>query len=79
MIILGVDTSLRSTGYAVLETVGSRFRALDFGNIPNSPKLSISGCLLAINTKISELCEKWQKHWKKKALKQKFCRLVPNL
>lgn len=60
MIILGVDTSLRSTGYAVLETVGSRFRALDFGNIPNSPKLSISGCLLAINTKISELCEKWQ-------------------
>ena len=36
MIILGVDTSLRSTGFGVVETKGSRFVALDYGNIPNA-------------------------------------------
>ena len=30
MIILGVDTSLRSTGFGVVESVGSRLRALDY-------------------------------------------------
>lgn len=60
MIILGVDTSLRSTGYGVLETEGSRLRALEFGNIPNSPKLPISICLYNIHAKIAELCEKWK-------------------
>ena len=60
MIILGVDTSLRSTGYGVLETEGCRLRALEFGNIPNSPKLPVSICLYNIHAKIAELCEKWK-------------------
>lgn len=59
MIILGVDTSLRSTGYGVLETVGSRLRALDYGNIPNAPKLPVSACLRNIHVKISGLIAKW--------------------
>jgi crossover junction endodeoxyribonuclease RuvC len=57
MIILGVDTSLRSTGYGVLSVEGTRLRALDFGNIRNAPKLPLTKCLLAINRRIAELIE----------------------
>lgn len=60
MIILGVDTSLRSTGYGVLEVVGNRLRALDYGNIPNKPKLPVSACLIAIHTKIAALIGAWK-------------------
>ncbi|MBO5941329.1 MAG: crossover junction endodeoxyribonuclease RuvC [Kiritimatiellae bacterium] len=59
MIVLGVDTSLRSTGYGVLETVGSRMSAVEMGIIRNSQKTSLSGCLLKINATISELIEKY--------------------
>ena len=55
MIIIGVDTSLRSTGFGVLETKGSRLVALDYGNIPNAAKLPVSACLRNINRKIAEL------------------------
>lgn len=60
MIILGVDTSLRSTGYGVLETAGSRLRALAYGNIPNGPKVPISECLKRIHATIAELITVWQ-------------------
>lgn len=59
MIILGVDTSLRSTGYGVLEIVGSRERALAYGYIPNAPKLAVSECLKAIHAKIAALIAEW--------------------
>lgn len=59
MIILGVDTSLRSTGYGVLETAGSRMRALDYGNIPNAAKLPLSECLVKIHARIAELIARW--------------------
>ena len=55
MIVLGVDTSLRSTGYGVLEVRGTRMRALDYGNIPNAAKLPLTGCLKAIHAKVVEL------------------------
>lgn len=55
MRILGVDTSLRSTGYGVLETQGSRLVALDFGNIKNPAKMPLSKCLENIFGKIGEL------------------------
>ena len=55
MIVLGIDTSLRSTGYAVLEAQGSRLRAIDYGNIKNAPKLPLTGCLKAIHAKLEEL------------------------
>lgn len=57
MIVLGVDTSLRSTGYGVLEVLGTRMRALDYGTIPNAAKLPLTGCLKAIHAKIAELIE----------------------
>ncbi|MGN0853932.1 MAG: crossover junction endodeoxyribonuclease RuvC [Kiritimatiellia bacterium] len=59
MVILGVDTSLRSTGYGVLETQGSRMRAHAYGNIPNASRLAVSECLRNINLKIAELIAEW--------------------
>lgn len=55
MTILGIDTSLRSSGYGVLSVEGSRFRALEFGRIGNAPKLPLSECLRAIHAKVSDL------------------------
>ncbi|MCR5414758.1 MAG: crossover junction endodeoxyribonuclease RuvC [Kiritimatiellae bacterium] len=60
MTILGVDTSLRSTGYGVLRTSGSRLEALAWGTVPNAQKLPVSECLKAIYAKISALIEEWQ-------------------
>ncbi len=55
MTILGIDTSLRSTGYGVLRVEGSRLSSLDHGNIRNAPKLPLSACLRNIHAKVSEL------------------------
>ena len=55
MTILGIDTSLRSTGFGVLSAEGSRLRAIDYGNIRNAPKLPLTGCLKAIHAKVVEL------------------------
>ena len=55
MIVLGIDTSLRSTGYGVLEVRGSRMKAIDFGNIRNAPKLPLTACLKAVHAKVGEL------------------------
>ena len=55
MIVLGIDTSLRSTGYGVLEVRGSRMLMLDCGNIRNAPKLPLTDCLKAIHAKVAAL------------------------
>ena len=55
MTILGIDTSLRSTGFGVLSVEGSRLRMLDCGNIPNAPKLPLTECLRKIHAKVAEL------------------------
>ena len=59
MTILGVDTSLRSTGFGVLEVSGSRLRALEYGNMPNKPKPSVSACLLSSHMRLNELTTRW--------------------
>lgn len=59
MKILGVDTSLRSTGYGVLSVEGSRFQALDYGTVRNQPKLPLSQCLVNIHRRICELIAKY--------------------
>ncbi|MBO7482273.1 MAG: crossover junction endodeoxyribonuclease RuvC [Kiritimatiellae bacterium] len=59
MVILGIDTSLRSTGYGVLETRGSSMASLEHGNIPNGRDARVSECLVAIRAKVSELVAKW--------------------
>ena len=55
MTILGIDTSLRSTGYGVLAVEGSRLRMLECGNIPNKASLPLTACLKAIHAKVAEL------------------------
>ena len=55
MTVLGVDTSLRSTGYGVLVVEGSRLSSPEFGNIRNAPKLPLSACLKNIRSRIAEL------------------------
>ena len=55
MTILGIDTSLRSTGYGVLVAEGSRLSSPDAGTIRNAPKLPLSECLRNIHSKVSEL------------------------
>jgi len=55
MTVLGVDTSLRSTGYGVLSVEGSRMRCLDCGNVRNAAQLPLTACLKAIHARIAEL------------------------
>ena len=57
MIVLGVDTSLRSSGYGVLEVKGSKMSALDYGAIKYQPKVPLSQCLSNIHAKIEGLIE----------------------
>ena len=57
MIVLGIDTSLRSTGYGVLEVLGSRMKMIECGNIKNAPKIPLTACLKAIHDKVAALIE----------------------
>lgn len=58
--ILGIDPSLRATGYAVLERTRNGLRAVNFGVIRNAPDQSHSGCLLAIHRQISDTIRKFE-------------------
>lgn len=55
MIVLGIDTSLRSSGYGVLSVTGSWMRCLEAGRIRNAPKAPLSACLCTIHARVSEL------------------------
>ena len=58
MTVLGIDTSLRSTGFGVLAVEGSRLKAVDMGTIKNAQKVSLSGCLRNIHSTVAALIEK---------------------
>jgi crossover junction endodeoxyribonuclease RuvC len=60
MVVLGIDTSLRSTGYGVLVSEGSRLRAVDMGAIKNAQKVSLSGCLRNIHSVVKDLIARHQ-------------------
>ena len=55
--ILGIDTSLRSSGVGIIEVDGSSLRAVAYGCIRNKPKLPHSACLENIFDSITELIE----------------------
>jgi crossover junction endodeoxyribonuclease RuvC len=57
MKILGIDASLRSTGYGVVEVNGNEMRALCHGYIKNPPKLLPSRCLVSIDKEVRKLIE----------------------
>ena len=55
MKVLGIDTSLRSTGYGVLSAEGSRLKCLASGNIRNAPRMPLTACLRAIHARVADL------------------------
>jgi crossover junction endodeoxyribonuclease RuvC len=55
--ILGIDTSLRSSGVGIIEARGSEMRAIAYGRIHNKPKVPHSECLENIYKTISDLIE----------------------
>ena len=53
--ILAIDPSLRCTGFAVLEKVAGKARALEYGTIRNAASLLQSRCLVAIRQRVDAL------------------------
>jgi crossover junction endodeoxyribonuclease RuvC len=53
--ILGVDTSLRSSGVAVIEVSGQQMRALVYGRIHNKPSCLHTTCLAEIHRQVDAL------------------------
>ena len=53
--VLGVDTSLRSTGVAIVEAAGSRMTPVYHGILRNPATRPLSGCLLALQDGIAAL------------------------
>ena len=48
MKILGIDPSLRSTGFGVIESKGNQLTALCHGHLKNPPTVLPSRCLVRI-------------------------------
>ncbi len=57
MRILGIDTALRKTGWAVIDVAGHTMRAVDCGVIINSPHDSLTACMRHLSQSIRELLE----------------------
>lgn len=58
MRVLGIDTSLRCTGYGVVESSGSRLKAVAFGVIKNPATRPLTACLRALDQGLREIIEK---------------------
>ena len=53
--VLGVDTSLRSTGVGVVEARGGRLTAVEFGTIPFPARLLHSACLSGLYAGLADI------------------------
>lgn len=60
MKILGVDPSLRETGYGIVETNGSELHVLVQGTIKNQSSLLPSRCLVRISDTLKNLIQQHQ-------------------
>lgn len=56
--VLGIDTSLRSSGVGVVERVGSRVQCVECGLVKNPAKLRLSSCLKRLHDGVSELIDR---------------------
>lgn len=56
--ILGVDTSLRSTGLGLIQVRGSRLEAVELGLVKNPAAWSLSRCLVHLQAAMSEILER---------------------
>lgn len=53
MRVLGIDASLRSTGYGIVESQGNRLKAVDFGTIRLAASVPHSQCLRKVLESLS--------------------------
>lgn len=58
MRVLGIDTSLRSTGVGVVDSQSGKMRAVEYGRIHNSDSIPLSECLRRIDAGIREIIER---------------------
>ena len=56
--VLGIDTSLRSTGLGVVECNGQRYGMTDQDVLQNRPKLSLTACLHSIHAGVARIIER---------------------
>ncbi|TFH15625.1 MAG: crossover junction endodeoxyribonuclease RuvC [Lentisphaerales bacterium] len=56
--VLGVDTSLRSSGVAVVEAVGSSITAIEYGLIKTAAKHPVSECLGRLHEGITDIIKR---------------------
>ena len=59
-IILGLDPSLRSTGYGIVAANGRDVKALAYGMIKNADKVLPSRCLVEIRRQVGDLITKYR-------------------
>ncbi len=59
-IIFGLDPSLRSTGYGIIQIEGREQRALAYGVIKNPDKVIPSRCLVAIHQRVTDLLQEFK-------------------
>jgi crossover junction endodeoxyribonuclease RuvC len=57
MIVLGIDPGTASTGYGVVQSTGSRLRALDGGVIGTLPAVALEQRLAQIHARVLELLD----------------------
>jgi crossover junction endodeoxyribonuclease RuvC len=57
MKILGLDPSLRNTGFGLIEANGSQLKPICHGHIQNPPKLLPSRCLVRIGDTLANLIQ----------------------
>lgn len=60
MKILGIDPSLRSTGFGIITATGNDLRPVVHGEIKNPPAILPSRCLVKIADVVTELIDKHQ-------------------
>ena len=60
LLVLGVDTSLRSTGLGLVEKRGGRIAGVAYDLIKNPPKAPLSACLLNISRTIAQVLEEYK-------------------
>jgi crossover junction endodeoxyribonuclease RuvC len=58
--ILGIDPSLRSTGFGVIESKGNQLTALCHGHVKNAPAVLPSRCLVIISDAMLKLIADYQ-------------------
>ncbi len=60
--VLGIDTSLRSTGVGILDAAGSRMTPVHYGTLKNPPGRPLSACLLHLQDEIDKLIREYEPH-----------------